>query len=48
MSLQYVKSLPDDSQTQLVETIERNTKRYIDVFSEVIDEIMPKESREIR
>ncbi|KAL1958299.1 hypothetical protein VTO42DRAFT_4616 [Malbranchea cinnamomea] len=43
----YVKTLPDGSHSRIVDTIQRNTKRYIDVFSEVIDEIMPKESREI-
>ncbi|KAK2803633.1 Mcm2-7 hexameric complex component [Onygenales sp. PD_10] len=43
----YIKSLSDDSELNIVDNIENNTKRYIDVFSDAIDEIMPKETREV-
>ena len=32
---------------KLVESIERNAKHYIDILSEAVDKVMPKESREI-
>lgn len=32
---------------KLVESVERNTKRYIDVFSQAVDAVMPKETKEI-
>ena len=32
---------------KLVDSIENNTKRYIDVFSQAVDKVMPKETREI-
>lgn len=45
--MQFEKSLPDDTNLKLVESIQRNTKRYIDVFSQAVDEVMPKETKEI-
>jgi DNA replication licensing factor MCM7 len=39
--------LPDDIDLKLVESIQKNTKRYIDVFSEAVDAVMPKQTREI-
>ncbi|KAI5294945.1 Mcm2-7 hexameric complex component [Ascosphaera acerosa] len=43
----YMKSQPDSPDQNLVDIIERNTYRYIEVFSEVVDGIMPKETRDI-
>ncbi|KAH8698309.1 putative DNA replication licensing factor Mcm7 [Talaromyces proteolyticus] len=43
----FEKALPDDSDLKLVESIQGNTKRYIDVFSNAVDAIMPKETKEI-
>jgi DNA replication licensing factor MCM7 len=31
----------------LVESIEKNTKRYIDVISQAVDNIMPKETKDV-
>jgi DNA replication licensing factor MCM7 len=47
MAVQYETSLPDDTDLKLVESIQKNAKRYIDVFSEAVDAIMPKETKEI-
>ncbi|KAL2360553.1 Mcm2-7 hexameric complex component [Blastomyces dermatitidis] len=43
----YVKSLPDGPNSNILDNIEGNAKRYIDVFSDAVDEIMPKETREV-
>ncbi|PGH11475.1 hypothetical protein AJ79_04850 [Helicocarpus griseus UAMH5409] len=43
----YIKSLPDGPDSNIVETIEGNAKRYIDVFSDAVDGIMPKETHEV-
>ncbi|KAL1968521.1 hypothetical protein VTN77DRAFT_1731 [Rasamsonia byssochlamydoides] len=43
----FEKSLPDDANLKLVESIQKNTKRYIDVFSDAVDAVMPKETKEI-
>ncbi|KAI1920747.1 DNA replication licensing factor MCM7 [Ophidiomyces ophidiicola] len=43
----FVKTLPDGSHSDLISSVENNTKRYLDVFSEVVDEVMPKETREV-
>ncbi|KZZ88686.1 DNA replication licensing factor mcm7 [Ascosphaera apis ARSEF 7405] len=43
----FMKSQPEGPDSNVVEVIENNTYRYIEVFSEVIDEIMPKETRDI-
>lgn len=47
MSLQYEKSLPEEVDLKLVESVQRNTKRYIDVFSQAVDAVMPKETKEL-
>lgn len=44
---QFEKSLPDDVDLKLVDSVQRNTKRYVDVFSSAADAIMPKETKEI-
>jgi DNA replication licensing factor MCM7 len=31
----------------LVESIEKNTKRYIDVISQAVDSLMPKETKDV-
>ncbi|KAL9616415.1 MAG: hypothetical protein Q9160_008714 [Pyrenula sp. 1 TL-2023] len=43
----YEKSLGDDARLHLVESIQGNTKHYVDIFSDAVDKVMPKESREI-
>ncbi|KAI9683328.1 MAG: Mcm2-7 hexameric complex component [Trizodia sp. TS-e1964] len=43
----YEKSLGDDGMLKLVESIEKNTKHYIDVFSTAVDKVMPKETNEV-
>ncbi|KAF3481812.1 DNA replication licensing factor CDC47 [Arthroderma uncinatum] len=43
----FLKSVPDGPHSNLAETITNNAKRYIDVFSDAIDEIMPKETAEV-
>lgn len=43
----YEKSLTEDTNLKLVESVAKNTKRYIDVFSEAVDGVMPKETKEI-
>ncbi|KKK12390.1 hypothetical protein P175DRAFT_0505311 [Aspergillus ochraceoroseus IBT 24754] len=43
----YEKSLPEDSELKLVQSVQKNTKRYIEVFSQAADAIMPKETKEI-
>ncbi len=45
---QYEKTLGDElGSLRLVESIERNTKHYVDIFSDAVDSVMPKETREI-
>ena len=43
----YEKAIGDEQNLKLVESIANNTKHYIDIFSEVVDSVMPKESKEI-
>lgn len=31
---------------KLVESIERNAKHYVDILSQAVDKVMPKETRE--
>jgi len=46
--LQFEKALPEEQQTlNLVGSIQRNTKRYIDVFSQAVDAVMPKETKDV-
>ena len=39
--------MPPEQNLKLVESIQKNTKRYIDVFSQAVDAVMPKETKEI-
>ncbi|KAI9796313.1 MAG: Mcm2-7 hexameric complex component [Piccolia ochrophora] len=44
----YEKAVPSqDDPLNLVSSIERNTKHYIDVFSQAVDRVMPKPSRDV-
>ncbi|KAJ5890175.1 DNA replication licensing factor MCM7 [Penicillium tannophilum] len=44
----FEKSFPEDQQTlKLVESIQKNTKRYIDVFSQAVDAMMPAGTKDI-
>lgn len=45
--LQYEKSLGDHETLRLVKSIERNAKHYIDILSQAVDKVMPKETREL-
>jgi DNA replicative helicase MCM subunit Mcm2 (Cdc46/Mcm family) len=45
--LQYEKAIGEDQNLKLVESITNNTKHYIDLFSDAVDKVMPKESKEI-
>ncbi|KAI9739497.1 MAG: Mcm2-7 hexameric complex component [Cirrosporium novae-zelandiae] len=44
---EYERSLPEEQSLRLVESIERNARHYLDIVSEAVDSVMPKESREI-
>lgn len=47
-ALQFEKALPEEHQNlKLVESIQKNTKRYIDVVSQAVDAVMPKETRDV-
>ncbi|MCJ1227513.1 Mcm2-7 hexameric complex component [Toensbergia leucococca] len=43
----YEKAVGDDLGLRLVESVERNAKHYIEVLSQAVDKVMPKETREI-
>lgn len=43
----YEKSQGDGQNLRLVESIQKNTKHYIDILSDAVDKVMPKESRDI-
>ncbi|PGH27874.1 hypothetical protein AJ80_00424 [Polytolypa hystricis UAMH7299] len=43
----YLKDQLGDDESNIVDTIVGNAKRYIDVFSEAVDDIMPKETQEV-
>ncbi|KAL2800330.1 MCM2/3/5 family-domain-containing protein [Aspergillus keveii] len=43
----YERTLPEDVDLKLVDSVEMNTKRYIEVVSQAVDAIMPKETKEI-
>ncbi|OJK03681.1 hypothetical protein ASPACDRAFT_21902 [Aspergillus aculeatus ATCC 16872] len=43
----YEKSLSDDTDLRLVESVQKNTHHYIELFSRAIDDLMPKESKDI-
>lgn len=44
---QYEKSQGDDLGLRLVDSIERNAKHYINIISQAVDKVMPKETKEI-
>ncbi|KAL3475809.1 MCM2/3/5 family-domain-containing protein [Aspergillus californicus] len=43
----YERSLPDETDLKLAQSVQQNTKRYIEVVSQAVDAIMPKETKEI-
>ncbi|KAJ5113205.1 DNA replication licensing factor MCM7 [Penicillium angulare] len=44
----FERSLPDEQQgMKLVESIEKNTKRYIDIVSQAVDGVLPKETKDV-
>ncbi|KAJ5787727.1 hypothetical protein N7457_002717 [Penicillium paradoxum] len=43
----FEKSMPEGEDLKLVDSIEKNTKRYIDVISQAVDDVMPKETKDI-
>jgi DNA replication licensing factor MCM7 len=43
---QYEKQFGDQG-LKLVESIERNAKRYLDILSKAVDNVMPKETQEL-
>lgn len=49
MSAKYEKGQTDndDIPLDLVESIERNTKHYIEIFSRAADKVMPRETKEV-
>ena len=45
--MQYEKSFGENMGLRLVDSIERNAKHYIDILSQAVDKVMPKETKEI-
>ncbi|KAL4871934.1 hypothetical protein BDV12DRAFT_13692 [Aspergillus spectabilis] len=43
----YERSLPEEVDLKLVQSVQKNTKRYIEVISQAVDAVMPKETKEI-
>ncbi|CBF70403.1 hypothetical protein AN5992.2 [Aspergillus nidulans FGSC A4] len=43
----YERSLPEEVDLKLAQSVQRNTKRYIEVMSQAVDAVMPKETKEI-
>ncbi|PYH87445.1 MCM-domain-containing protein [Aspergillus ellipticus CBS 707.79] len=43
----YEKALPEDQDLQLVKNVQKNTYHYIDLFSRAVDDLMPRESKDI-
>ncbi|KAL1847437.1 DNA replication licensing factor MCM7 [Paecilomyces lecythidis] len=43
----FEKSLPEDANLKLVESVQRNTRHYVDIISQAVDEVMPKETKEM-
>ena len=43
----YEKGFTEETKLRLVDCVERNTKHYVDIFSEAVDKVMPKETNEI-
>ena len=44
---EFETSLGEDSNLKLVDSVQNNTKHYVDLLSEAVDKIMPKPSKEI-
>ena len=44
---EFETSLGDDANLKLVDSVQNNTKHYVDLLSEAVDKIMPKPSKEI-
>lgn len=44
---QYEKSFGEDMGLRLVDSIERNAKHYVDILSQAVDKVMPKETKEV-
>ena len=45
---QYEKGLAEvEGGLRLVESIEKNAKHYVDILSQAVDKVMPKETRQI-
>lgn len=47
MRMQFEKSLPEETDLKLVESVQKNTHRYIEIFSQAVDAVMPRETREV-
>lgn len=47
MNYQYEKGDGENSGLRLVESIEQNAKHYIEILSQAVDKVMPKETKEI-
>lgn len=47
MRMQFEKSLPEETELKLVESVQKNTHRYIEVLSQAVDAVMPRETREV-
>ena len=45
--LQFEKSLPEETNLGLVDSVQKNTRRYIDILSQAVDDVMPKETKEL-
>ncbi|KAL8700578.1 MAG: hypothetical protein Q9201_005372 [Fulgogasparrea decipioides] len=43
----YEKALGEDLGLKLVDSIKRNAKHYVDILSQAVDKVMPKETKEI-
>ncbi|KAL6250524.1 DNA replication licensing factor MCM7 [Rhinocladiella similis] len=44
---EFEDSLPGDLSLRLVESVTNNTKHYVDLFSEAVDKVIPKASKDI-
>ncbi|KAK5461258.1 DNA replication licensing factor MCM7 [Exophiala xenobiotica] len=44
---EFEDSLPADLNLRLVESVTNNTKHYVDLFSDAVDKVLPKESKDI-
>ncbi|KAL4927634.1 DNA replication licensing factor MCM7 [Aspergillus undulatus] len=43
----YEKSLPEEVDLKLAQSVQKNTKRYVEILSRAVDAVMPKETKEI-